>query len=103
MSRKERHFQGITREIRNLFEHNYFRVIFVSNKFLAATSVGGQVGAENFKKTQCYGQIKIGHETPRFPMFQCFFVFLIFAFVCPSFFSLPLLLDIFKPKNGPLQ
>ena len=34
-------------------------------------------------------------------MFQCFFFFLIFAFVCPSFSSLPLLLDIFKPKNGP--
>ena len=34
-------------------------------------------------------------------MFQCFFVFLIFAFFCLSFSSLPLLLDFFKPKNGP--
>ena len=28
MSRTERHFQGITREIRNFSENNYFRVIF---------------------------------------------------------------------------
>ena len=34
-------------------------------------------------------------------MFQCFFFFLIFAFFCHSFSSLPLLLDIFTPKNGP--
>ena len=28
MSRKERHFQGITREIRNFAENNYFKIIF---------------------------------------------------------------------------
>ena len=28
MSRKERHFQGIAREIRNFSENNYFRIIF---------------------------------------------------------------------------
>ena len=28
MSRKERHFQGITREIRNFSENSYFRIIF---------------------------------------------------------------------------
>ena len=28
MSRKERHFQGITREIRNFSKNNYFRIIF---------------------------------------------------------------------------
>ena len=27
MSRKERHFQGITREIRNFFENNYFKIV----------------------------------------------------------------------------
>ena len=50
--------------------------------------------------------VKNVHETPPpkrwgFFMFQCFFFFLIFAFFCLSFSSLPLLLDIFKPKNGP--
>ena len=49
-------------------------------------------------------------KTPKrwgFLMFQCFFFFFffffffIFAFFCLSFSSLPLLLDIFKPKNGP--
>ena len=34
-------------------------------------------------------------------MSQCFFFFLIFAFFCHSFSSLPLLLDIFRPKYGP--
>ena len=35
MSRKERHFQGITREIRNFSENNYFKIIFfVSNNFV---------------------------------------------------------------------
>ena len=34
-------------------------------------------------------------------MFQCFFFFLIFAFFCHSSSSLPLPLDIFRPKNGP--
>ena len=28
MSRKDRHFRGITREIRNFSENNYFRIIF---------------------------------------------------------------------------
>ena len=31
MSRKERHFQGITREIRNFSENNNFKTFFVSN------------------------------------------------------------------------
>ena len=36
MSRKERHFQGITREIRNFSENNDFRVIiFVSSNFVS--------------------------------------------------------------------
>ena len=34
-------------------------------------------------------------------MFQCVRFFLIFAFFCLIFSSLPLLLDIFMPKNGP--
>ena len=33
--------------------------------------------------------------------FQCFFVFLIFAFSCLSFSFSPLLLDFLKPKIGP--
>ena len=49
--------------------------------------------------------VKNGHETlPKrwgFFMFQCFSFFLIFAFFCLSFSSLPLLLVFFKPKNGP--
>ena len=36
MSRKESNFQGITREIRNFSENNYFRIIiFVSNNFVS--------------------------------------------------------------------
>ena len=35
MSRKERRFQGITREIRNLSENNYLIIIFVSNNFVS--------------------------------------------------------------------
>ena len=37
MSRKERHSHGITREIRNFSENNYFKIIiFVSNNFVSA-------------------------------------------------------------------
>ena len=35
-------------------------------------------------------------------MFQCFVFFFIFAFSCLGFSSLPLL-DILKPKSGPLN
>ena len=47
--------------------------------------------------------VKGGHETFRwgFFMFQCFLSFLMFAFFCLGFPSLPLLVDIFKPSNGP--
>ena len=31
MSRKEKHFKGITREIRNFSENNYFEKIFRNN------------------------------------------------------------------------
>ena len=34
MSRKERHFQGITRAIRNFSENDYFRIIFRKQKLL---------------------------------------------------------------------
>ena len=44
MSRKERHFQGITREIRNLSENNYFRIIFVSNNFVSEGKVASEKG-----------------------------------------------------------
>ena len=75
--------------------------------FLAVTSVGGQVWVKNLKKIPSFIAKNV-HETPPpkrwgFFMFQCFFFFLIFAFFCLSFSSLPLLLDIFKPKNGPLN
>ena len=50
-------------------------------------------------------KVKNGHETPPPKrggfMFQCCFFFLIVAFFCHSFSSLPLVLDIFRPKNGP--
>ena len=35
MSRKGRHFQGITREIRNFSEYSYFRIIVRSNNFVS--------------------------------------------------------------------
>ena len=36
-----------------------------------------------------------------FFVFQCFVIFLIFAFSCLSFSSFPLLLDFLKPESGP--
>ena len=50
--------------------------------------------------------VKNGHETPPpkrwgFFMFQCFFLFLSSAVFCLGLSSLPLLLAILKPKNGP--
>ena len=43
MSRKEIYFQGITCEIRNFSENNYFKIIiFVSNNFVSEGNSGGQ-------------------------------------------------------------
>ena len=71
---------------------------------MALNPLGGQILVKNLKRPQFYTQN--GHETPPpkrwgLYMFQCFFSFLVFAFFCHSFSSLPLLLDIFRPKNGP--
>ena len=57
-------------------------------KNMAVTSVGGQVWVKKSQKISSF-------------MFQCCLFFLIFGFFCLSLSSLPLLLDIFKPKNGP--
>ena len=52
--------------------------------------------------------VKLAQKTPShnmgmFSMFQCFVFFFIFAFLALVFSSLPLLLDILKPKRGPLN
>ena len=63
----------------------------------------GRFGSKISKSPQFKG--RNGHETPPpdgvfFFMFHCFFL-LILAFFCLCYASLPLLLDIFKPKKDP--
>ena len=72
--------------------------------YVALTPLGGQILVKNLKKIPSL-TVKNGHETPPpkrwgFFTFQCFFFFLIFAFFCHGFSSLPVLLDILRPKNG---
>ena len=71
MSRKQRHFQGTTREIRNFSENNYYFqiTIFVSNNFasegrLDSMSVGGSFRMTNRTLPQdgCGPEVGVSHR-----------------------------------------
>ena len=72
---------------------------------MAVTSVGGQVWVKNLKKSPVLlSKMAMKHPHLKGVLFQVS-LFLLLShlrlFFCLSFSSLPLRLDIFKPKNGP--